>query len=579
MAMNRTVVVIFALALGLLAACDPGMEAPGRGLQLQISTPKGSDNPFSDQAAAFVTMTVLGPDISASKRPSVTAPWQAGGTLELSGPDNDIPFGKDRQVQISLHPKASNGQPSTQLLGMGRSIPFDLAYGDPARELSTYVTPPNRYVLAFGDDGITAKTGIRVGAAAVVMPDHNVLFIGGAEPHQGATEPFKMASYGNYSKTVAEYDPNLRATLSQPRWSGVGGARLSKGRAFAGAALGDGGLVAIAGGYVLVGDQPKESDMVEFVDPAVGTMQKSAATNPDLEYARAHHSMTHLFNNYFLVVGGLGPSQAVSHWELWHPQHGRRESGELSQPRWNHATVNVPVAGGGLVLLIGGENDDGPIANLEIIRYDNVLNIAYKGNGKVGCQVGKSIYTTSKCKQLEGSAGYKDISWEPVLKDLPGKVGRTLAGAAMIMHGGRPLVAIVGGFLDSDKTKVSDRIDIYDPHAEGWLSHQLALETSRGAPQVTTTGNIGAPAVLISGGVGSDRKTVASGEVLSWPNADKASKPLRKRVVNDQPEGGRLFGVAVPLSTGHVLLTGGATTEKNDVSGHPGLSLWLPEVP
>ena len=49
-------------------------------------------------------------------------------------------------------------------------------------------------------------------------------------------------------------------------------------------------------------------------------------------------------------------------------------------------------------------------------------------------------------------------------------------------------------------------------------------------------------------------------------------------MLNDQPEGGRLFGVAVSLSTGHVLLTGGATTEKNDVSGHPGLSLWLPEA-
>ncbi len=578
MAMNRTFVVIFALALGLLGACDPGMEAPGRGLQLQITTPKGGDNPFSDQAAAFVTMTVLGPDISASKRPSVTAPWQAGGTLELSGPDNDIPFGKDRQVQISLHSKASNGQPSSQVLGMGRSIPFDLAYGDPARELSTYVTPPNRYVLAFDGDGVTAKAGIRVGAAAVVMPDHNVLFIGGAEPHQGATEPFKMASYGNYSKTVAEYDPNLRATSPQPHWSGLGGAKLSAGRAFAGAALGDGGLVAIAGGYVLVGDQPKESDIVEFVDPAVGTMQKSAATKAHLEHARAHHSMTHLFNNYFLVAGGVGGEKAAYTWELWHPKHGRVDIGELSQARWNHATVNVRFGGGGLVLLIGGENDDGPVANLEIIRYDNAGNIAYKGNGKVGCRVGQTLYPSSKCGSLKATAGYKDIAWTPVVKDLPGKVGRVLPGAAMVVQGGRPLVAIVGGFLDAEKTKVSDRIDLYDVQAEDWLSHLLQLKTARGGSQVTPTGNIGRPAVLISGGVGADAKTVASGEVLSWPDADKASKPLRKRVLNDQPEGGRLFGVAVSLSTGHVLLTGGATTEKNDVSGHPGLSLWLPEA-
>ena len=106
MAMNRTVVVIFALALGLLAACDPGMEAPVRGLELHIAAPKGADNPFADKTAAFVTMTVLGPDIAASQRPSVTAPWQPGGTLELNGPDNDIPFGKDRQVQVSLHPCA-----------------------------------------------------------------------------------------------------------------------------------------------------------------------------------------------------------------------------------------------------------------------------------------------------------------------------------------------------------------------------------------------------------------------------------------------------------------------------------------
>ena len=551
-----------------------------------VRTPLAAQNPLTDPLTAFMALTVEGPGITEGKY-QIVEPYVPGKELQLSGVHN----GPMRQLRIGLWPKNGNtGEPIGPLLALGRTIPFELSIAKAAQAtgMFAYVTRVNEFAAAVGETGDTAAISARVGLTAVQMPDWSTMLLGGGIPKATATDPWDPNSYTSCQTKVLKYDANLRAMADM-------GAALNVGRAFHASAAGINGLVAVSGGYTFEDGAAKASKHMEFFDPA----SKKFLVSPNLAaahmlYPRAHHTITRMFDNddYFLIVGGKGPDpKAAFSWEIWHPKTGTQAQGQLKSPRWNHAAVRLPEGEGGYVMLIGGEGlEDGkPVAlnNFEVIRYDTCGNVARVGKTAITCKMGGTNYChpagdpsglgSDKCQGLKGQPGYQEITWEPIVQPLPDSVGRNLPGAVYVAHGAYHYVYIVGGFSDAARGKPLDRLDIFDIQQGIWVSNELTLDVARGAPLVAAS-MVGSRAgqVLIAGGIGPDGQTVAPAEAVYLANPGQPAAALQKWPVKTALPGGSVAGLAFPLATGHILLTGGASRNADGMSPQTTVLLWNP---
>lgn len=576
------------------AACDPGVADPPVALTLKVAGPLAPDSPFADPEVRFIAMIAEGPGIVDGAH-QIVQKYLPGMALDLGAlltqKDQPIPYGDARQFRIELYPADVNGLPTSPIRASGRSVPVAIAQNDQPRVHTIYVSKVNQFAAAVSDAKVPAQVDHRVGASLVATPDNNALIIGGSKPKTAATDPFDPLSYGSFQTGILLYDTEQR-TLFGPI------AALSTGRSFMASALGVNGLVAMIGGYVDNGGNAKATDLVEFIDPTTRSVRQAtppvSPPNPNfkahLSFARAQHSITRLFDNdnYFLVAGGQGAAEASGTWEIWHPVHGKLADGPLTRPRWNHCAARVPDATGGFIMLVGGENADGPINNFEVIRYDDKGHVAYKGNKTITCSVGATTAQDAGCEALKSQPNYAQVAWEPIEHDLDGKGARTLPACGYQTHlidsvnpqtqkpDKAPVyyVYIVGGFSDAAKTKPMDTISVFDLIKGSWLDHTQSLSVPRGAALLaaSTIGPAG-PRILVSGGVGLDKHTVDTAEVIYLPSSGVLA---HKQVENPTPGGGRVHGAAVALPTGHVLVTGGATSTTTGLKHHGGLSLWSP---
>jgi hypothetical protein len=598
-----------ALAALAAAACSSGSGTPPVGLNLQVATPPEADNPFSEQVNKFIAVTAEVPGQADSKY-VVVQPYSPGMKLNFT-PDctadgcKGIPYGNGIQLRFELwtadlsNPAAP--RPVPPVIGRGRTIPFDHQEGGAPLSLKPYVTRTNTLAPAVADNGAFASLDGRIGAASVTLPGNKgqVLLIGGAKALAGKTKLFDPASYGDYTDAVELYDPNERAlvTISELAFDN----RLKQARAFHGAAAGK-DVVVVAGGYI--GAQ-KMTNTVEYID-AKGAVRVNENSNGNLVFARANPTVVHLFDgdNYFLILGGKGETAcktaegteldcAGNTWELWHPIHGNLAQGRMNTARWNHAAVRLPGNQGGYVLMIGGENEDGPLGTFEVLQFSSA------GGGKIsrqGASCDPSVAAFGPCAASK-------FLWEPLTQGMP--VARTLPGAAyaQVPNKGSKLdyrhVYIVGGFEDAAHTKPLARYDIFDLPTGGYLQAVegggvapcsaescagFALNVARGAPMVaavaqgTTEGQ-----VLIAGGAANDTTPLSSAESVYVKAIAAGGLPVisvlqpNPNLASELPAGGVALGSSIALNTGHVLVAGGVGTTDKGLTGQNWLRLWTPQ--
>lgn len=530
------------------------------GIRLVVRTPDGEENPFGLAEAAFVAITAEGPGVAEQY---IVKVYDPGMIIELPG----IPFGQQRQVRVEVWGADEFGKPS-EPLGMGRTMPVNVASGQSPVVLDAYVTRVNRFAPVYDNGGGLATSDSRVGASSVVMPDGKVLQFGGGTLAAGKS-PYDPANYKTMINSILQYDPETRMTsyLGDEYEAAV----LDRGRVFHATAVGANGLVAIAGGYVKEGTKNVVTNSVEFYDPVLKAVRRSEAGTPDLVFARAGATITQMYagQNYFLVAGGTGPVScgndgqtpcAANTWEIWHPDVGLAAYGRLNEPRWNHAAVRVPGQDGGYLLLIGGENDSGTLANFEVVQF-------------AGSYVSQKNQT--ECPDPVGATCPNNFLWEPQTRPMP--VARTMPGAAFVSYPGpRHYVYIIGGFTDKERSSAVARVDVFDIGNGVYVEEAdgFAMLQPRGAPMVAAvTKGPRVGQVLIAGGSSNDTTHHASAEFVYFPDpTTSGALPQLVPVYNDMVGGKRTMGTATALPTGHVLLSGGTSGSADQLD----MMVWNP---
>lgn len=566
------------LATGLcgLAACSTTTTPTSGGLQLQVRAPQtADDNPFALPEAAFVVMAAEGSNKVAIK------PYKPGVQMDLA----DVPFGTGRQVRVEVWSANESGQPGA-VLGRGVSAPVDIAAGGAANKRAVYVTRVNRFAPPLTDADPTtpsAAQSIGAGQCAVSLPSGPVLFFGGAVAKTGATDAYDPKSYDTFSSAAWGYDPDSRSSVLLP-------STLALPRGFHSCAVGQ-SVVAIVGGYVMDPETKAAipSKTIEFFDmaakpgdvairqTATGTQECGQGCTAGLMFARAGASVVRMFedDNYFLILGGQGEFKceedkpcAANTWEVWHPRRGNLAQGLLNKPRWNHATVRIPTPTGGYVLLVGGESDGGPLADFEVLQFNN--------RGQVSSKNSPCPEAGATCQGLDSTL------WKPLTVAMP--LARVLPGATYVASA-QPnrtfnYVVIAGGFTDSGKTKADNTIDIFDisPGGGGYKNDPgtIKMLMARGAPMVSVvTSGSRAGEVLIAGGSSSlaQGDVAVDAEFLLFQD-NTVSKDIVHPVENGFGDGARTLGNAIGLPTGHVLIGGGV--DPVSLTPRASLTLWNP---
>ncbi|HAN31170.1 MAG TPA: hypothetical protein DCQ06_06185 [Myxococcales bacterium] len=584
---------IFICSVAALCAlgCSPSIDAPKQGLALVITGPT-SESPFAEVDSTtgecltcFIALVAEGPDINDDSF-QVVKPYTPNAPIDLSLPA--VPYGFGRQLRVELYSKDVNGFPSFPVRGRGRSVPKDVQAVETFLARA-YVTKTNWFSSAISEAKQESLTDGRVGAAIVATADNGVMVAGGADAKPGASDPHSPNSWNNFKSNLLRYDVETRQLSDVSATFQTG---LSTKRAFMASAMGYDGTVVFSGGYVDKDGTPEVTGLMEFFDVDTKQVRSSPSANAHLQFPRANHTITRLFDNanYFMIAGGKGPqAEASATWEIWEPNQGRLLAGQLSKPRWNHTTVRLPEKDGGYLMLIGGENASGPLNDFEVLQYDSFSNVSSKGNTKVTCCVGATCHkgpdSASVCASLKTQPGYIETQWQPLLRQLNGGVGRTMPAAAYVHRAtritstgtepGYNVVYVVGGFLDSAKTQVSDRIDVFDIETGTWIDSP-SLIAARGAPLMNWA-TVGAQRgqVVIAGGFDNAGKTVASGEVLSYDPVSR--KVSQESVGNTLTKSGFAYGSAVTLSTGKVLLMGGASSDGAGLKINQSIRLFNPK--
>jgi len=211
----------------------------------------------------------------------------------------------------------------------------------------------------------------RAGGILAAVPDGRAILVGGTADGDGVP-------------LVEAIDPNVEP-VSVSRLESQPGPRLKEHAA-----------VTLVDGSVLVAGGQLEDELGAFAVTNAAWLVRFGDANSLTEpeqlvsetvWLRAGHTMTRLGDDVgaaVLVVGGRDDIGPVANAELYRPLSRSFESldAPMVVPRWNHRAVRMP---DGSILIIGGKTLDGgltEVAAIQVERYDPVVGV-FKDTGAV----------------------------------------------------------------------------------------------------------------------------------------------------------------------------------------------------
>ncbi len=555
-------------ALALLAACQPASAPEDKKIGVVVRVPANADNPLGTLDSRFIAMFADYPGSNGGLHDV----QRYGAGVQVKVPT--VPFGPARQLRVDVY---TGEDAPAAIFARGISVPVDV-YADSADVvLHPYVTRINNFAETFGEpdgDGNSPQTvlpGPHAATGLATLPNGKVLLAGGGVPKGSAKDPFDRASYASFQSTVALYDPDTRALDVATDPAG----QLGTARAFHTMAIGQ-TVVAVVGGVEMGGDaKPQASNKIEFYNIATGEVTSPTQTQPTLQHARIAPTVIQMFEHqdYFLILGGQDNAACTAPgacggntWEIWHATGGLKMFGNLTTARWHHAGVRVPGPGGGYVMLIGGENDAGPVNTMEVLQFT-------VANGAVLVSD-----AANKCP-ADCPSSPAQFLWNPASYD---KQQTRIWPAALFVANATAQyyhVYMIGGFNDVAHTSANKTVDVFDIQTSAVIATKQ-LNTGRAAPIVAAvTSGPSAGEVLIAGGSDGTSHSLADGEFLHMVDDGTGSgalTPAIDKVENLLGDGDRTLGAAIGLSTGHVLVVGGTGSTTSSLTGRTDVLLWNP---
>ncbi|MBW1809117.1 MAG: hypothetical protein JRJ87_13055 [Deltaproteobacteria bacterium] len=348
----------------------------------------------------------------------------------------------------------------------------------------------------------------RYGHSATLLDDGSVLIVGGIRRYgQGVEEILTTAEV---------FDP---VTGEHRIITGSDGNPIKmmapSGRAFHTATRLRDGRVLLTGGIGLVEGKKSTLQSAELFDPFTGSFGATSVMGS----GRAHHSATSLATGEVLITGGASYNNGViaSYFNnaiIYKPQTNTFEqvSSNMSVARAFHAAVLLdPTTYNGNVVVIGGENVDGPHNSIDI--YDAKGNKFYD-NVNIVMSKNRSHLTAVRLNNGE--------------------------------------VMVSGGKTTVDDISVDNGVEIFDPSIVpfgGFIAQTLTLSVARMDHTATLldTGN-----VLVAGGANASNQGIGIADLVLIGSGTYSVQQLTDFV---DPQ--RLLHAATKLRNGWVLLSGG----------------------
>jgi len=348
----------------------------------------------------------------------------------------------------------------------------------------------------------------RYGHTATLLDDGSVLIAGGIRRYgQGVEEILATAEI---------FDPltGKHQLITGPDSNPIK-MMAPSGRAFHTATRLRNGKVILTGGIGLVEDKKSTLQSAELYDPSIGAFEAVSVMGT----SRAHHTATSLPNGEVLIAGGaMYNNGLITYYEnsavIYKPQSNSFEnvSSLMSEARAFHSAVMLdPNMYNGNVVIIGGEDADGPHASIDI--YNTQAKQFYE-NENVAMSRSRSHLTA---------------------------VGLTSGE-----------VIVAGGKTTIDDSSVDKRVEIYDPSTGvfgEFISQTLSMSFDRMEHTCTLLddGNL-----LIAGGRSSSGQGIGIAELVTIGVGTYSVQQLA-----DFADSPRFLHTATLLSNGWVLLTGG----------------------
>jgi len=527
--------------LAPLAGCGPAGSEQGGTLTVRVQVPTAA--PLDTLDVQTVRITVSGEDLDRAM--TATFPFDAGG-----GTIDGVPYGLKRAVTVEALDEGGT------MLARGRS-PWISMEPPNSYTVDVLVAPVERFVEAFRYDesGLPAAlTAGRVGHSVTPLRDGRVLIAGGARLRvfSGEDEP-PTPGIDTFMDTLEVYDPRTGEVEVLKE------ARLVPGRAFHTTTRlrGRQGYVLLTGGMAFINEKLMTIPLCDVFDPSRGVLFPAM----DMHDGRARHAATLRPDGSVLVTGGVvinkgAPTDydrvdgivgvAISA-ELFRisdaapAPHGCNnpdwtfcEQGGLSVRRADHGSVRV----GNGVLVIGGRNLDGPVAETELFTLED------------GDDAGRF-------------AANSDMA-----------LNRARYGAAVVLRSDESVVVVGGEGVREDGTpEALNSLEVFDyseqrPHE--FVVVGATTGTGRRDPAAVVLED---DSILVAGGRGGPQGGALShAKLFPWVEGGVEAG----RSVGDLQHA-RVGAHAVRLDTGAVLVVGGEGASGGGTSSFPeGLEIYTP---
>ena len=297
--------------------------------------------------------------------------------------------------------------------------------------------------------------------------------------------------------------------------------------------------------------------------PAIGGDPGSAgglfALTGSLAEARSGHTATGLPDGRVLVIGGRGERKsdvaAPASAEIWDPATGSfSQSGSLAHPRIGHTATRLS---DGRVLVIGGADGNVPAELWDpatgSFQVSGMPTVMRTGHTATALPDGRVLVAGGYGG--EGMIAHAEL-WDPVTGTFTanGTLHEVRSHhSATLLPDGR--VLLVAG--DSDLV-FRDSAELWDPATESFASTG-SLDQARWWHTATLLPD---GAVLIVGGLGWDEGPLALATTERWDPATGEFDPAVPLAA------GRAWHAAAPLSSGQVLVVGGARVTETEPPGY-----------
>ena len=512
------------LMLSLAGCAESAGESPGLGIAL-----------FTESSPNLNPIPADMPSVRVILQDHVTGQvlkHRTFGVAQSGVEFSKLPFSD--QLQVVVEGLDINGNPILR----GKSTPFAFRQSSADRRIPVFFTRLEAFseatTLTVGVDGQPTVQPVRfsvaqsrAGHAQTPLSGGRILFTGGAVLGQGDGLDLPTLPEGMELQDVlgaAEvYDPATGSFFALQD--------MITPRAFHTTTQLADGRILVVGGVTII--ETDDGPVVETVRPAeifdpTTQVWTQVVGDGGLQTGRAWHTATlRRIDGKVGVIGGRsiirGEGEIVGTAEVFNPIGDRFESNpgggiiDMQHPRADHAAVLVR-GGSGLgsdIVVIGGRDDDGPVARIERLRSLN-SNTLFE-------------FDDDLPNMEQPRYGHTSLPISP-------------EGGALIMS--------VGGFGEDGNGALA--LEIFDP-----------ITGAQGDAGVLGTGRVWAQAVelpntqnvMVFGGLDNDDDVVPTAEVLIY-NADTGRYANREIVsLMNAP---RFLHQASVLSNGLILLTGGA---------------------